>query len=123
MSGPLFPFAADVDPEADLAERGPIARRDLILTLALTLVGALLVGATGAVAVVQLAISTGYDDLLPIVVGGAGPLVCWLTGAVVAFIRLVRRRRAWPAPLLAIGGILVLWLLGVLWWVRAASIV
>ncbi|MBI5160082.1 MAG: hypothetical protein HY996_01470 [Micrococcales bacterium] len=122
MTGSEFPFEADFDAGADRTGRGPIDRRDLILTLVLALIGALLVGATGAAAVVQLAVSTGSDALVPIVIGVAMPLVCWVAGAAVASTRLVHRRRAWPAPLLATGAALLLWTLGLLWWMRAAGL-
>lgn len=116
-------FEADYDADAERARRGPLNRRDLVLSLVFGLVGAVLVGITGAIVVVQLAISTSAaTDLPPIVVTGAGPAICWLAGALVALIRLVRRTRAWPAPLVAIGGILLFATVGMLWWVRASGV-
>lgn len=121
MSGSGFPFEADFDSEDDRRRRGPLDRRDLVLTLAIAAAGAVLVGIAGVVAALELAIAPG--EAAAVALSGVGPFAAWLVGALLALIRLVRRRRrAWLPMLLGVGAGIPIAVAGVLWWLAANAL-
>jgi uncharacterized membrane protein (UPF0136 family) len=115
----LFPFAADHDPVAERAERGPLNRRDAIVSAVLLVVAGVTAGISAAIAVLMLLVAADIGAFLALV----GPAALVLAGVVVVLVRTRARQRSWPFAAIALALALLVAVLAPVWWAADAHLV